>query len=177
MKKLLQIILLTFAVLTPLNSEARVHYRGFVDFMPGITFYNDDDNYGGPFYYEDFGFRINTTHGLQINKLFVGLGLGVNSSAMYISAEFYARCRYDFINSSKWAPYIQADLGATADSEFGFLGSAAGGIRLKLSRLVGLNFGLSLNYCSHNIYWELNKSSYYGYNPSLTPALLIGLDF
>lgn len=182
MKRLLLPLLLLVGFLCPTHTQARVHYRGFVDLAPGVYFaesYLDGTKSG-------FGLQFSTTHGIQINKFFIGAGFAIAYFTPYdyykyysingyswqshywndweVVPEVFVRGRYDFFsNTRKINPYIQAD------ALLFFPGVAlGGGFRYAFNRLVGLNFGLQFDY----VYTFDEEPSGF-----CTPRVTVGIDF
>lgn len=93
-------LLTLFIALTGILSASAQHYRGFVDFTltypmansDGVTF--EDANAGG------MTLGVSTSHGVQINKLFIGAGLGALfvPESDSLGLPIFGEARWDFFN-------------------------------------------------------------------------------
>lgn len=109
------------ALASALPVGAKLHYRGFVEGGIGVTTvpgydFSELQSDGGM----GFGYMLATTHGIQLNKNFIGIGFGITpgyvTEAKWPTRDtwrlsratmpFYANWRYDFFNTNSWTPYI-----------------------------------------------------------------------
>jgi hypothetical protein len=162
-KKILLTLTLLTATLTPAAAQ---HYRGFFDADISVAVHtNTDFDYDNP-----GGFSIggSTSHGLQFNKLFVGIGAG----ALYIGHSYctgiplFADFRWDFFNRRLANLFVGLKAGYIFNAgdddgisfyneeehwpnndAWGGYGSCyirpSVGVRFRLSSLVGINLALS----------------------------------
>lgn len=108
MKKL---ILTLIIALTSISSAFAQHYRGFLDLNVAVPVHTTDVKFKRSF----FGFT--TSHGVQLNKLFVGAGVGAMfaSSAFCFGMPIYADARWDFFSAKKTNFFVGLKLGYTVD--------------------------------------------------------------
>lgn len=164
-----------FTLITALQLKAQ-SYRGFVDqcTLFGVvnsSKYNPQDALSGKFM---LGFT--TSHGLQVApKLFVGAGTGAIFSNENMRIPLFAEARYDFFNrySSRANVFMSLKLGYQIGFETSTYGDYWGpdqrdafarcglyyqptvGVRIRTSRICGINLGLS--YIPS--YWKLKSPS------------------
>ena len=108
MKKRLLLILLIFTLFSSPTIYA-VKYRGFVDASLGYfltPFHPENDKEDSKRRIE---FDLTTTHGVQINKLFVGAGTGILLPE--VSFPLYVAGRYDFWGKHGINPYVSLRVG------------------------------------------------------------------
>ncbi|MDE5844372.1 MAG: hypothetical protein K2N79_08710 [Muribaculaceae bacterium] len=154
-----------------------VSYRGFANLGSGILIEPETDEI-------HVYFSVNTTHGAQLNRHFF-IGAGVNLS-LHDGENFYSgygAIRYDYDITKKWSPFAEVKLGYQSpihsyetNSINALYFSPSVGARLKLSRVCGLNFGLSYSPITRHYHYEYN----YGDNSrSKCNAVFfnIGVDF
>lgn len=85
-------------------------YRGFVDVEGGYVRPNGLIRFDGK-----IAVGISTSHGVQLNKVFVGAGLSYNSLAAYTSLpkmSVFADARYDFFGHKSTNFFIDCKLGS-----------------------------------------------------------------
>ncbi|MEY8588389.1 hypothetical protein [Phocaeicola sartorii] len=101
-------ILLTVSLFTILCSAQS--YKGFIE--AGKTFFVEDTKtpYGKYENSELHTTDLMTTHGLQFNQLFVGMGAGVRLGDCFFGLPIYANARYSF-TSKKVSPFADAKVG------------------------------------------------------------------
>ncbi len=130
--------MLTILLAATLPAGAKLHYRGFVEGGIGVNIVSGSDqsnleSTGGG---AALGYVFATTHGIQLQKNFIGIGFGItpaywaigktspdNTEYDYdlgrlsnLSFPVYAAWRYDFFgqsifNQDVWNPYIGAKIG------------------------------------------------------------------
>lgn len=105
--------LLTLVIaLTTLLSASAQHYRGFLDVNFTFPVANTDgmklENAGG------MTTGATTSHGVQLNKLFLGAGLGVlyNPSSYGVGLPVFAEARWDFFNIRSTNIFVGCKIGA-----------------------------------------------------------------
>ncbi|MCM1336371.1 MAG: hypothetical protein NC187_04955 [Candidatus Amulumruptor caecigallinarius] len=109
MKKALLTLVIT---LTTLLSASAQHYRGFLDFNLSYPIANSDgmkfENAGG------LTIGGTTSHGVQLNKLFLGAGLGAifNPSSYGVGMPVFADVRWDFFSLRTTNIFVGCKIGA-----------------------------------------------------------------
>lgn len=119
MKKALLTLVIT---LTTLLTASAQHYRGFLDFNLTFPVANSDgmkfENAGG------MTIGGTTSHGVQLNKLFLGAGLGAifNPSSYGVGMPVFAEARWDFFNIRSTNIFVGCKIGAifnVGDNSYG----------------------------------------------------------
>lgn len=142
MKKLFITLLLLIVMA---GSSSALSYRGFIDGGVG---------YSGNA--KDYGFFANTAHGIQINKIFCGLGAGVIFNYLSVlgysmegitSIPIFIKARYDFFNVHKANFFFSMNLGYNYGFENSinyFYYQPTLGVRIKTSSKCGFNIGFTI---------------------------------
>ncbi|MDE5646764.1 MAG: hypothetical protein K2L69_09255 [Muribaculaceae bacterium] len=99
MKAKIIAFLFSLIAIAPLSAQ---HYRGFFDAYGMLRVKSAPSNYHIPT--GDYGWRVwgagaTTSHGIQLNKLFIGLGAGYYSTADNHSIPIFADARWDFFGT------------------------------------------------------------------------------
>ena len=114
MKKFI-LLFFSFLLLSQSQTISAVKYRGFVEASLGYAmtpFHENDHNEDVPLNRMMFDFT--TTHGVQINKVFVGAGTGFLLPDLYCMAAsipFYVAGRYDFWGKGGINPFVALKIG------------------------------------------------------------------
>lgn len=172
----LAVLFAVIAVLLPATAHSQITYRGFVETGAGFNT-NPDINSNS------FTATVTTTHGLQLNRNFLGVGAGIqpglldtdyeNTSFSYLGIPVFLAYRYDAFNTTKINFFGAANLGCLFpvcnefhnDAEL--YAKLGGGIRQRISDRFGLSYGLHY-YIAYSSNDELNN---------MGVLLSIGLDF
>ncbi len=174
MKKIIAIITALIFCTTILSAA---QYRGFADFdasnsLGGSKHLNNDS----------FLIGISTTHGVQVNKLFLGAGAGIK---MFMDIDdgllvpLYAALRYDFFRVRPTNFFISAKVGYTIWSGIDAREGCCGIMGFDFTPSVGARFrlkpNLGINVALNFMPVDANNSGQKYFNPRL--GISIGLDF
>lgn len=181
LQRMLIVVILIGGFTIPTNA---VSYRGFVDTSIGFHISGGNKEIVDDY---NFNWLISTSHGVQINKLFIGAGVGFmyGMTDYYSHIPIFADVRYDFFTSRQVSFFAGFKIGAEArvgehwyggfNSQSGIYYQPSVGFRVRTSNKVGLNFHLSY-YPS-----RITTSEYSGYkNLTYTYGFLalgVGVDF
>jgi hypothetical protein len=170
----LAVLFAVIAALLPATAHSQVHYRGFVETGAGFNSHID--------YETGFTAILTTTHGIQLNRSFIGVGAGIQpglldtdsyESFSFLGIPLFLAYRYDAFNTTKINFYGAANLGCLFPvcNEFNndaeLYAKLGGGIRQRISDRFGLSYGLHY-YIAYSSNDELNN---------MGVLLSIGLDF
>lgn len=165
------------------SAQAQIHYRGFVEGGLGFNYHVDSSH-------SNFAYELSTSHGIQLRKSFIGLGVGLVNLAeegmYYSSGNYNSYCenktlcsifghyRYDFYSQKNSIPYLFWKGGVIFiyEDEVRPNFEIGGGLRIRLSPITGLSFGLGACFKGFgNVTWS--NESYFNIGILAT----VGFDF
>lgn len=172
LRKLL--ITLVLILSTAASSFSAVHYRGFLDVSPVAYSKIYEASYYDTWDYAGYGNAASTLHGLQLSRhSFVGLGIGFTFPALKeMLVPVFASYRWDSDITKKYSFFARGDIGYNVLGKYGhFYISPTIGVRIGLSRIFGINLGVTYQFCSKG------NDSFYRYGPTHYIGLSVGVDF
>ena len=107
--------------------------------------------------------QLSTTHGFYFNdRIYAGLGVGIEFNSDYLLMPFYTNLRYVFINNKTVSPILSLRLGSYISDNMGAYGDLAFGVRFASKRdfavtvlVAGTYYDkLKYNYTIDNSYYD-----------------------
>ena len=129
-KTILIIVMALFAITTfAQNEEPQIRVpNGYQGFLEESNCWHFDKNMPATI-------QLSTTHGFYFNdRIYAGIGVGLEFNSDYVLMPFYTNIRYVFLNKKAVSPIVSLRLGSFISDNMGAYGDLAFGVRFASKR-------------------------------------------